>query len=399
MTTTADRPASTEGLRRRNTSIVLRSLRQLGPATRAELAKRTGLAKATVGVIVATLEAAGAVTELERPGAGAGAGVAGRGRPGTPVALSGRRFLGLGLELNVDYVAVAVLDLAGQVRLSTTRPVERPGDVEALLGLAAWARGEVTAQGEILVAGTVAVPALVRGDNRTIDWAPNMGLSGDGLAVAVEGVLGCPVRVLNDANCAAYAEAHHGAATDTDHSLYLTGTVGIGAGIVDRGELIRGAVGFAGEVGHMPVGDSTALCGCGRRGCWEASIGLHAVLAKVGLPELDTPLATAAAVAEAARKHARVAAALDDVGRDVGLGLAMLTSVLDPAVVVLGGYFVPLGDLVLGPARAALDARLASTAQHRPELRLSTLGTEAAAIGAAEQSFSDVFGGAVDLPA
>ena len=398
MTTTADRagsPGSTEGLRRRNTSIVLRSLRQLGPATRAELAKRTGLAKATIGVIVAALEAGGAVTELERPGSV----IAGRGRPGIPVALSGRRFLGLGLELNVDYVAVAVLDLAGEVRLSATRPVASSGDVDALLALAAWARAEVTGQGEVLVAGTVAVPALVRGDNRTIDWAPNIGLSGEGLAADVGDVLGCPVRVLNDANCAAYAEAHHGAATDTDHALYLTGTVGIGAGIVDRGELIRGAVGFAGEVGHMPIGDSTALCGCGRLGCWEASIGLHAVLAKVGMPELDTPLATAAAVAAAARADRRVAAALDSVGRDVGLGLAMLTSVLDPAVVVLGGYFVPLGELVLGPARDALDARLASSAQHRPELRLSALGIEAAAIGAAEQSFSGVYGGDLDLPA
>ena len=397
MTTTADRagsPGSTEGLRRRNTSIVLRSLRQLGPATRAELAKRTGLAKATIGVIVAALEAGGAVTELERPGSV----IAGRGRPGIPVALSGRRFLGLGLELNVDYVAVAVLDLAGEVRLSATRPVASSGDVDALLALAAWARAEVTGQGEVLVAGTVAVPALVRGDNRTIDWAPNIGLSGEGLAADVGDVLGCPVRVLNDANCAAYAEAHHGAATDTDHALYLTGTVGIGAGIVDRGELIRGAVGFAGEVGHMPIGDSTALCGCGRLGCWEASIGLHAVLAKVGMPELDTPLATAAAVAAAARADRRVAAALDSVGRDVGLGLAMLTSVLDPAVVVLGGYFVPLGELVLGPARDALDARLASSAQHRPELRLSALGIEAAAIGAAEQSFSGVYGGDLDLP-
>jgi predicted NBD/HSP70 family sugar kinase len=398
MTTTADRtgsPGSTEGLRRRNTSIVLRSLRQLGPATRAELAKRTGLAKATIGVIVASLEAAGAVTELERPGTL----VIGRGRPGTPVALSGRRFLGLGLELNVDYVAVAVLDLSGAVRLSATRPVGSSGDVAALLALAEWARDEVASGDEVLVGGTVAVPGLVRGDNRTIDWAPNIGLSGEGLAADVAAVLGCPVRVLNDANCAAYAEAHHGAATDTDHALYLTGTVGIGAGIVDRGELIRGAVGFAGEVGHMPIGDSTAQCGCGRLGCWEASIGLHAVLAKVGLPELDTPLATAAAVAEAATSDLRVAAALDAVGRDVGLGLAMLTSVLDPAVVVLGGYFVPLGELVLGPARDALDARLASAAQHRPELRLSTLGIEAAAIGAAEQSFSGVYGGEVDLPA
>jgi predicted NBD/HSP70 family sugar kinase len=393
MTTTADRPASTEGLRRRNTSVVLRSLRQLGPATRAELAKRTGLAKATIGVIVAGLEAAGAVSETERTESA----VAGRGRPGTPVALTGRRYLGLGLELNVDYVAVAVLDLAGEVRLSATRPVSSSGDVDALLSLAAWAREAVTSQGEVLVAGTVAVPGLVRADNRTIDWAPNIGISGDGLASDVAEVLGCSVRVLNDANCAAYAEAHHGAAMDTDHALYLTGTVGIGAGIVDRGELMRGAVGFAGEVGHMPIGDSTALCGCGRRGCWEASIGLHAVLAKVGLPELDTPLSTAEAVAAAAAAEPRVAAALDAVGRDVGLGLAMLTSVLDPAVIVLGGYFVPLGELVLGPARSALDARLAAAAQHRPELRLSTLGIEAAAIGAAEQSFTDVFSGELDL--
>jgi len=392
MTTTAG-PSSTEGLRRRNTSIVVRSLRELGPATRAELAKRTGLAKATIGVIVAGLEAAGAVTEVERSGPTA----AGRGRPGTPVSLSGHRFLGIGLELNVDYVAVAVLDLSGRTRLSATRPAAAPGDVGALLELAAWARDRVCADGEVIVGGTVAVPGLVRGDDRTIDWAPNIGLSGDGLAADVEAILGCPVAVLNDANCAAYAEAHHGAATDTDHALYLTGTVGIGAGIVDRGELIRGAVGFAGEVGHMPVGDSTALCGCGRRGCWEASIGLHAVLAKVGLPELSTPLATAAAVAAAAASDPRVKAALDEVGSDVGLGVAMLTSVLDPAVVVLGGYFVPLGELILAPARAALDARLASAAQHRPKLRLSTLGIEAAAMGAAEQSFADVFSGELEL--
>ncbi|GAB7006127.1 ROK family transcriptional regulator [Nocardioides sp. AN3] len=389
MTTTADRPASTEGLRRRNTSIVLRSLRQLGPATRAELAKRTGLAKATVGVIVAGLEAVGAVTETESV-------VTGRGRPGTPVSLSGRRFLGLGLELNVDYVAVAVLDLTGEVRLSATRPAASSGDVAALLALAAWARDQVADTGGVLVGATVAVPALVRADNRTIDWAPNMDVSGEGLVVDVEDVLGCPVRVLNDANCAAYAETHHGAATDTAHALYLTGTVGIGAGIVDRGELMRGAVGFAGEVGHMPIGDSTAQCGCGRRGCWEASVGLHAVLAKVGMPELETPMSTAAAVASKAASDAGVAAALDAVGRDVGLGLAMLALVLDPAVIVLGGYFVPLGDLILAPARAALDARLAS-AQHRPELRLSALGIEAAAIGAAEQSFTDVFSGQLEL--
>jgi len=386
-------PASTERLRRQNVSLVLRSLRREGPATRTELAQRTGLAKATVGAIVSGLEDARAVVEEEsRSGA--------RGRPGRPVALHGDRFLAVGLELNVDYVAAVVLDLAGEVRLVETRPA--PTEVlareQALLDLA---RDLVapTLGGRVLVGATLAVPGLVRGDNRTVAWAPNVGLTGDSLVTRLEAVLGgrCRVRVSNDANCAAYAETHHGAATDSAHVLYLTGTVGIGAGIVENGELVRGAAGFAGEVGHMPVGDPAAVCGCGRQGCWEASIGLHAMLDAVGMSERSTPLETARAVATQALTDAEVRVGLAGLGRDVGLGLAVLTTVLDPEVVVLGGYFAPLGELVLGPARRTLDERLVSDVQHRPELRTGALGIQAAALGAAEWSFGDLFAGELDL--
>jgi predicted NBD/HSP70 family sugar kinase len=233
-----------------------------------------------------------------------------------------------------------------------------------------------------------------------VAWAPNLDVTGRGLADELADLVpGGDVRVSNDANCAAYAEAHHGAAQGITHALYLTGTVGIGAGIVQDGELLRGGAGFAGEVGHIPVGDSAAICGCGRRGCWEASIGLHAMLAAVGMSELDTPLRTAEAVAVRAASDPAVRAGLERVGRDVGLGLAMLSSVLDPEVVVLGGYFAALGDLVLEPARRTLDERLASAVQVRPDLRLSTLGIEAAALGAAEQSFDPLFAGHLDLTA
>lgn len=378
----------TESLRRHNTAAVLRALRRLGPTTRAELAKHTGLAKATVGVIVADLEAAGAVVEEgSRPGA--------RGRPGRPVVLQPERFVGLGLELNVDYVAAVVLDLVGRVQFSESRPA---GSADDLLALARAARDQHTGPGRTLVGATVAVPALVRADNRTVAWAPNLDLAGPGLADDLADLVpGGDVHVTNDANCAAYAESHHGAARGAAHALYLTGTVGIGAGIVQDGELVRGGAGFAGEVGHMPVGDSAALCGCGRRGCWEASIGLHAMLAAVGMPELDTPLRTAEAVADRAVSDPAVRAGLERVGRDLGVGIAMLSSVLDPEVVVLGGYFAPLGELVLEPARRTLDERLASAVQVRPELRTSTLGIQAAALGAAEQSLGPVFAGDLDL--
>lgn len=369
---------------------MLRALRQLGPTTRAELAKHTGLAKATVGAIVADLEAAGAVAEEgSRPGA--------RGRPGRPVVLQGERFVGLGLELNVDYVAAVVLDLAGRVQFSESRPA---GSAADLLALARAARDQHAGPGRTMVGATAAVPALVRADNRTVAWAPNLDVAGPGLADELADLVpGGDVRVTNDANCAAYAESHHGASRGAAHALYLTGTVGIGAGIVQDGELVRGGAGFAGEVGHMPVGDSAALCGCGRRGCWEASIGLHAMLAAVGMQELDTPLRTAEAVADRAVSDAAVRAGLERVGRDLGVGIAMLSSVLDPEVVVLGGYFASLGDLVLEPARRALDERLASAVQVRPELRLSTLGIQAAALGAAEQALDPVFSGTLDLTA
>lgn len=382
-------PASTEGLRRLNTSVVLRSLRQQGPATRAELAKRTGLAKATVGVIVGALGDAAAVSESDTvlaPGA--------RGRPGRPVSLTGERLLGLGLELNVDYVSAVLLDLGGRVRLSETRPVT-DDPLAALLSLArdVVRRGP---QGRLLGA-MVAVPGLVRGDDRSVAWAPNLHVADDVVAAAVEEVIDgrCGVSVGNDANCAAVAESHHGAALGADHALYLTGTVGIGAGIVTDTRLLRGSTGFAGEVGHMPIGDSTATCGCGRQGCWEASIGLHAMLASVGMPELETPMRSAEAVAARSAHDPRVRAALMRLGTDVGLGLAILANVLDPEVIVLGGYFVALGDQVLEPARAALDQRLSSPAQRRPDLRLSTLGMEAAALGAAERSLEAVFAGEV----
>jgi predicted NBD/HSP70 family sugar kinase len=367
---------------------VLRALRRLGPATRAELAADTGLAKATVGSIVAELEALDAVAE---DGSRSGA----RGRPGRPVALRGERFVTLGLELNVDYVAAVVLDVAGRVLFNESRPAGTGAD---LLALARTARDGHVGPGRTLVGATVAVPALVRRDDRTVAWAPNLDLEGPSLADELSALLpGAPVLVSNDANCAAYAESHHGAARGAAHALYLTGTVGIGAGIVQGGEVVRGGAGFAGEVGHMPVGDSTARCGCGRRGCWEASIGLHAMLAAVGMPELDTPLASAEAVAARAADDPRVRSGLERIGRDVGLGIALLSAVLDPQVVVLGGYFAPLGDLVLAPARRTLDERLVSAVQVRPDLRLSTLGIRAAALGAAEQSFDPIFSGRVDL--
>lgn len=381
-------------VRQRNAAALLRSLRADGPATRAELAGRTGLAKATVGAIVGDLEQAGAVRAHEQVRSGD------RGRPGLRLTLAGGRPVGIGFEANVEYVAAVVVDLSGAVRHRVTRPVADVHWVErALAALAEEIAALLREDGQHPVGATVAVPGLIAEDDRTIAWTPNLGVIGTSLAGAVDEAFGWRdrARVSNDADCAALAELHHGAGRGTDHLLYLTGTVGIGAGLVDGGRLVRGARGFAGEVGHLPIGEPGARCGCGRLGCWEATIGLHAVLAKVGLAELDTPEATARAVADVAERDPAVRAALEDVGVELGRGLAILTGVLDPAVIVLGGYFGPLADVMLAPARSALALTLAAPVQQRPDLRPGELGTESAALGAAERALAEVYDGSVEV--
>lgn len=381
-------PSATEHVRQQNTGLVLRSLRFDGPATRTELARRTGLAKATIGTIVGELDDAGAVTED-------GTVITGRGRPGRTVTMTGDRIVGLGLEVNVDYVSAVAVDLSGRVTRRETRPAAA-GD--GVIELAVDVHSSLVADGHTVVGATVAVPGLVSRDRRTVVWAPNLAWQARPLADELESVLGlCPTAVDNDANCAALAEAAHGVTSGVGDSLYITGTIGIGAGIVQRGVLLRGGFGFAGEVGHMPIGDPAARCGCGRRGCWEASIGLRAMLSAVGMAEEATPLQTAHAVANRATGDAGVRSALAQLGRNVGIGVATLAAVLDPSTIVLGGYFVPLGEFVLPAASQVLADRLPSAELHLPEIRLSSLGIQAAALGAAEHALTDVFAGARPL--
>ncbi|KRB78120.1 hypothetical protein ASE01_08155 [Nocardioides sp. Root190] len=392
----ADGPAPDSGadsLRRRNAAAVVRSLRADGPGSRADLASRTGLAKATVGTIAAGLDEAGVVRELEQARSGE------RGRPGQLLTLADGRLVGLGFEVNVEYVAAVALDLAGSVRRELTRPVTGVDVVAALADLAARLAEDLAGAGLHAVGATVAVPGLVDGDDRTAVWVPNLPVTGTVVADVVDAAFGWSgrTRVTNDADCSALAELHHGAGRGSDHLLYLTGTVGIGAGLVDGGRLLRGARGFAGEVGHLPIGEPGARCGCGRTGCWEASVGLHALLEATGISEVGTPRDTAAEVARVAATSPEVRAGVAAVGRWLGRGLGIVTGIVDPATIVLGGYFAPLGDLILAPVTEELTASLASSGLGRPDLRLGELGTGVAATGAAERALEDVLAGSVDL--
>lgn len=251
--------------------------------------------------------------------------------------------------------------------------------------------------GEVAGLG-VGVPGLVD-RHGTLRFAPNLpGVVELPVGAALAEVTGLPVQVDNDATCAMWAEHRAGAARDSGHAVLVTLGTGIGGGILADGRLVRGASGFAGEIGHLVVEAGGRMCGCGRRGCWEryASGSALSVSAReaaragraprlVALAGGDAErVAGAHVTAAAAEGDAEATAILEEFAGWVAVGLASLVHVLDASRCVIGGGLVEAGEVLFAPVRRAFRDRLVAP-DHRPDVQVvpARLGEQAGAIGAA----------------
>ncbi|HEX5586791.1 MAG TPA: ROK family protein [Acidimicrobiia bacterium] len=210
--------------------------------------------------------------------------------------------------------------------------------------------------------------------------------------------LAMPVIVDNDANVAALGELEHGAARGCRDVLVVTLGTGVGGGIVCGGQLLRGAHGFAGEVGHFQIDPHGPRCACGEPGHWEAlasgnalgALGRARAAAGVAPSVLelaggDAGDVTGEHVGAAARAGAADAVAIvAEYAHQVALGLVGLVNVFDSELVVVSGGLVELGDLLLDPIRTAFAGHLEG-AGHRPEVPIvpAALGDDAGMVGAA----------------
>ncbi|MDX6204872.1 MAG: hypothetical protein QOF39_929 [Frankiales bacterium] len=392
-------------VRRNNLSLIVRTLRDAGPRSRARLADETGLNKATVSSLVAELVDRGLVDEGEMQREGV------VGRPGQIVGLNGQRVAGIGLELNVDYVAVIALSLRGDTLVSRRLPLDAPavGPERVLDGMAELLGEVVEAlaeQGTETAGVTVAIPGLMDVDRGVLTYAPNLSWRDVPVVDALNDRLGrrdIAIRVDNDANLSALAEYADGADAGTADLVYLTGEVGVGGGVIVSGELLRGADGFSGEVGHMSLDPAGHLCGCGRRGCWETMVGLGALLRMVAgpedpvrNPELDLEQRLELLHERASQGDAPTLEALQQIGRGLGVGASILVNVFNPGVIVLGGYFAVLGEFLLKPMSDELRARVIAGAPCR--VSLSRLGFTAAARGGAHVALDAILGDPTLVP-
>jgi glucokinase len=218
------------------------------------------------------------------------------------------------------------------------------------------------------------------------------------LQALVQARVDIPVLVENDANVAAWGEHCHGALRGRRHGLLVTLGTGVGGGIIADGRLLRGAHGFAGELGHWQFDPAGPRCACGEVGHWEALASGTAlgrlgqararageaprVLARAGG---DPDAVTGVVVGDSAQAHEPDGAAIvGELAHTIAIGLAGLANILDPEVIVISGGLVELGDALLDPIRASFLGHLEGSA-HRPPVPIvaGELGDAAGVVGAA----------------
>jgi predicted NBD/HSP70 family sugar kinase len=386
--------ANQRAVRRHNLGVVLRHVAERGPRSRATIALETGLNKTTVSSLVTELIGLELLVErgLEQRGT--------VGRPGLVVELSDGGVVALGLEINVDYLAVRALDLTGAERdrrldARDNRGVPEGEVLDRLAALASGALEQVHEAGLRPVGATVAVPGLVDAAGGVLLVAPNLGWKDVAIAAELHERLAGPPFPLaadNEANLAALAELWEGTARGLRDVLYVSGEIGIGAGIVIGGELFRGSQGFGGEFGHMTMDPGGRPCACGSRGCLETVASLEALLEGAGLdaaePGSGEPVAALASRAGAGDE--RALAALRDSGRWLGIAIASAANLLNFQAVVLGGFFAQLEPWLAAPIASELERHVLASDWSVPRVLASTLGPEAAVRGAAALSLRRV---------
>jgi predicted NBD/HSP70 family sugar kinase len=376
-------------VRRHNLGVVLRHVADHGPRSRAAIAQETGLNKTTVSSLVGELIEFGLVRETEVELRGT------VGRPALPVELSGRRVVGLGLELGVDFLAVRAADLTGDERhraLVTGDNRGRPVDdvLDDLGRLANQALAAVREQDLLTVGMVVAVPGLVESAGRLL-VAPNLGWTGVSISQLLAERLDAPpvpIQAENEANLGGLAELWEGAGREFRDFIHISGELGIGAGIIVDGELFRGAHGFGGELGHTTVDPEGDLCACGNRGCLETRVALGALLRAAGLE----PGARVTELADRAKAgDERVLETLAEAGHWLGVGVASAANLLNPRGVVVGGYFATLAPWLLPGLEEELAARVLAAEWDPPRVVTSALGAEAAVRGASALALRRVY--------
>jgi predicted NBD/HSP70 family sugar kinase len=375
---------------RSNRSRVLRELYFHGPSSRPRLSRDTGLSPATVANIVGELIADGIVLE-------AGVEESQVGRPSAILKVDPACGSFIGVALGETHMQVELFDVTLAKAAATMYPLRpdqnEPSNIVELVvhGVREVQEAAGAADDDVLGIG-VGIPGIVERTSEVSLHVPGWGWREAPFMAMLTERLSIPIFIDNGANVMAQAEMWFGAGRGFNHlAVILIGT-GVGAGILADGVIYRGATNSAGEFGHTTIERGGRLCRCGRRGCLEAYVGATGIIGRYEETAPGSPLVhpgddirTITSLVEAANHGGRAAAAvLDDTADLLGEGIGNLVNVVNPAVVVLGGWVsVRLGGYLLPRIKQAVEATALSAPLRATRVVLGQLHDDAVAMGAA----------------
>jgi len=355
------------------------------PATsRAEITRRTGLARQTVSTAIEELVRTGLVDEHIAPDDDRPRNT---GRPPILLSLVPGAAYAVGLDFGHQHIRVALCDLSGHPVIDEWSPADVDhAPIESLdladeLVRTALSNAGINRDHLLGVGMGLAAPInRVTGELEANGILP--GWHSIRPAAEMEARLGVPVQLDNDANLGALGEKVFGAGRDVDDLVYVRLSAGIGAGMILSGRPYHGSLGVAGEIGHVLTDPHGQICRCGNRGCLET---IASPVAVAGLLERSTgrPVSPQTLLKLVAADDRGARRAVAEAGRAVGTVLAVLVNILNPPLLLVGGELAAAGDVLLEPIRDSIEQHCVAPASASVRVAAGTLGARAEVLGAA----------------
>ncbi|MFJ5263133.1 ROK family protein [Streptomyces sp. NPDC088387] len=324
-----------------------------GPLTRSEVAERAGLSAAAVTKAVRPLIEAGYLVEDTDDARRA------LGRPANPVRVDAGRALFVGVKATGDELIAVLTDLCCRIRVARHMPLTDPAPGAVLTAISELV-GELLTEAEGFGVPVLGLGLAVSGDvdraEGVVRYSPFLEWRDVALAELASMTTGLPVTVENDVRALTVAEQWFGAGVGLSDFAVVTVGAGIGCGLVVHGQVVAGAHGVAGEIGHVAIDPAGPLCRCGNRGCVEAIAADTAILARIrettGLAVTDT----AQAVDLAHQGHPGVREVYAAAGEAIGRGIATVANLFGPERVVISGEGLAAYDLFAEQIRDTFTA-------------------------------------------
>ncbi|MEC0227090.1 ROK family transcriptional regulator [Paenibacillus alba] len=368
-----------------NKSIVLHHIRTDSPISRARIAEITGLTKATVSSLVNELMESSLVDEI-------GVGESSGGRKPMMLLFNGTAGYAIGVDLGVHDILAVLTDLTGKVVREKRVMHDNNSAEEVIEQLKTIIRELISSAPESvygIIGIGIGVPGICDEDGNLL-FAPNLGWENVSLQKQMEETFNIPVVIDNEANAGAVGEKQFGAGKDTANLVYISIGIGIGAGIIIKGELYRGATGFSGEIGHISIQHDGPKCRCGSLGCWELYASEHALLEQArrefgGAVTLDMLLGRAEA------GEAEAIALFERLGYYLGVGVVNIINGYNPEFIILGGRLAGAEKWLMKPLLQLLEKRSLSHLRKLPKVEFSQLSDRSTVLGAASFAVAKFF--------